>query len=62
MVVVTHELASIFTIADTALFLDAEMRTMIALGNPKRFRDESPDAKVQVFLNRGELQGQGVAR
>ena len=62
MVVVTHELASIFTIADTAVFLDAETRTMIALGNPKRLRDESPDAKVRAFLNRGEPQGQGVTR
>ena len=62
MVVVTHELASIFTIADTAVFLDAETRTMIALGNPKRLRDESPDAKVRAFLTRGTPQGEGVTR
>ena len=54
MVVVTHELASIFAIADRAVFLDAETRTMIALGNPKKLRDESPDAKVRAFLTRGE--------
>jgi phospholipid/cholesterol/gamma-HCH transport system ATP-binding protein len=58
MVVVTHELASIFAIADTAVFLDAERRTMIALGNPKKLRDESSEATVRAFLTRGE-QGAG---
>src|SRR5262252_2578919 len=58
MVVVTHELASIFAIADRAVYLDAETRTMIALGNPRTLRDESPDAKVRAFLTRGE-QGAG---
>jgi phospholipid/cholesterol/gamma-HCH transport system ATP-binding protein len=53
MVVVTHELPSIFAIADTAVFLDAETRTMIALGNPKKLRDESPEATVRAFLTRG---------
>src|SRR5215468_4096229 len=59
MVVVTHELASIFAIADTAVFLDAETRTMIALGNPKKLRDESPEAKVRAFLTRGEREAGG---
>jgi phospholipid/cholesterol/gamma-HCH transport system ATP-binding protein len=54
MVVVTHELPSIFAIADTAVFLDAETRTMIALGNPRQLRDESPEAKVRAFLRRGQ--------
>jgi len=54
MVVVTHELASIFAIADRAVFLDAETRTMIALGNPKKLRDESPEPAVRAFLTRGE--------
>src|SRR5215470_563072 len=54
MVVVTHELPSIFAIADRAVFLDADTRTMIALGNPKTLRDESPEAKVRAFLTRGE--------
>src|SRR5262245_606344 len=60
MVVVTHELPSIFTIADTAVFLDAETRTMIALGNPEQLRDESPEEKVRAFLTRGR-QGSGGA-
>ena len=54
MVVVTHELASIFTIADNAVFLDAETRTMIACGPPKELRDESPNPTVRTFLRRGD--------
>jgi phospholipid/cholesterol/gamma-HCH transport system ATP-binding protein len=54
IVVVTHELASIFTIANNAVFLDAETRTMIASGDPKTLRDASPDLRVRQFLNRGE--------
>src|SRR5215510_4089232 len=61
MVVVTHELASIFAIADRAVFLDAETRTMIAVGNPKKLRDESPDPKVRAFLTRGEQNAGGSA-
>ena len=55
IVVVTHELASIFAIGDNAVFLDAETRTMIATGNPKTLRDEGPDPGVRRFLNRGEI-------
>jgi phospholipid/cholesterol/gamma-HCH transport system ATP-binding protein len=62
MVVVTHELPSIFAIADTAVFLDADTRTMIALGNPKKLRDESPEAKVRAFLTRGEQSAGGSTR
>jgi len=57
MVVVTHELASIFAIADNAVFLDAETRTMIAWGPPKTLRDESPNPTVRRFLRRGEAGG-----
>jgi phospholipid/cholesterol/gamma-HCH transport system ATP-binding protein len=53
VVVVTHELASIFAIGDDAVFLDAETRTMIARGNPKALLAEPPDAKVRAFLTRG---------
>jgi phospholipid/cholesterol/gamma-HCH transport system ATP-binding protein len=58
IVVVTHELASIFTIADDCVFLDPDTRTMIAHGNPKTLRDESPNEKVRNFLLRGELEAQ----
>src|SRR5215475_167280 len=61
MVVVTHELASIFTIADNAVFLDVGSRTMIACGPPKKLRDESPDPKVRAFLTRGEQNAGGSA-
>ncbi len=53
--VVTHELASIFSIADNSVFLDAETKTMLAVGNPKRLRDESEDPRVRTFLTRGEI-------
>src|SRR5262245_30878216 len=53
MVVVTHELASIFAIADRAVFLDAGSRTMIACGPPKALRDECPNPTVRTFLRRG---------
>jgi phospholipid/cholesterol/gamma-HCH transport system ATP-binding protein len=56
VVVVTHELASIFTIADDCVFLDPDTKTQIATGDPKRLRDESPDPKVRNFLLRGELE------
>jgi phospholipid/cholesterol/gamma-HCH transport system ATP-binding protein len=52
-VVVTHELASIFAIADRAVFLDSEARTQLALGDPKRLREGSDVPKVRAFLQRG---------
>jgi phospholipid/cholesterol/gamma-HCH transport system ATP-binding protein len=55
VVVVTHELFSIFAIADNSVFLDAETRTMRAVGNPKKLRDESNDEKILEFLKRGEI-------
>ena len=53
--VVTHELASIFTIGNNSVFLDADTKTMIAQGDPKELRDHCPDPKVRNFLLRGEL-------
>ena len=52
VVVVTHELPSIFTIANNSVFLDAESRTMIAGGDPKELLAHSPDPKVHRFLTR----------
>jgi phospholipid/cholesterol/gamma-HCH transport system ATP-binding protein len=54
VVVVTHELASIFAIADNCVFLDPETRTMLATGNPKTLLAESKDPRIQSFLTRGE--------
>jgi phospholipid/cholesterol/gamma-HCH transport system ATP-binding protein len=53
VVLVTHELASIFAIADNCLFLDAETHTPIAHGNPRRLLEESDNATVREFLTRG---------
>ena len=54
VVVVTHELASIFAIGSNSVFLDPETRTMIATGNPNMLLRESNDPKVQSFLRRGK--------
>jgi len=55
IVVVTHELASIFTIADTSIFLDAETKTVLAHGNPRELVKEGrSDPKVREFLLRGD--------
>ncbi len=54
LVVVSHELASIFTIADDSILLDAESKTVRAQGNPKDLREHSTDPKVRAFLTRGE--------
>jgi phospholipid/cholesterol/gamma-HCH transport system ATP-binding protein len=56
IVVVTHELASIFTIGNNSVFLDTGTRTMIAQGDPKELRDHCPDANVRRFLTRGAEQ------
>jgi phospholipid/cholesterol/gamma-HCH transport system ATP-binding protein len=53
IVVVTHELASIFTIGDDSIFLDTDTRTIIAHGDPKDLRDHCRDPKVRRFLTRG---------
>jgi phospholipid/cholesterol/gamma-HCH transport system ATP-binding protein len=53
VVVVTHELASIFTIGTNSVFLDVDARTMIAQGDPKKLLAESSDPKVCQFLTRG---------
>src|SRR6059036_3696540 len=54
VVVVTHELASIFTIGNNSVFLDPEAKTMTASGDPKELLAHCPDPKVRAFLRRGE--------
>ena len=53
IVVVTHELASIFAIGDRAIFLDAETKTVRAEGNPKELLRASEDPYLREFLTRG---------
>ncbi len=54
LIIVTHELASIFAIGNNSVFLDPESKTMIASGDPNMLRKECPEAKVRTFLNRGD--------
>jgi len=54
MVVVTHELASIFSIGSNAVFLDSSKRTMTAMGKPKQLLAETQDHTLRQFLTRGE--------
>lgn len=56
IVVVTHELASLFAIGNNSVFLDAESRTMIASGDPKVLLETSTNPTVRRFLTRGEAQ------
>jgi phospholipid/cholesterol/gamma-HCH transport system ATP-binding protein len=53
IVIVTHELASIFAIGTNSIFLDAETKTQLATGNPKELRDNCANEKVRAFLWRG---------
>lgn len=54
IIVVTHELASIFAIGNNSVFLDAKSRTMIAVGDPNYLKDYAESAEVRRFLKRGE--------
>lgn len=59
VIVVTHDLASIFAIGTNSIFLDPEEKTMTASGDPKRILEESQDPKVVGFLTRGAGRKQG---
>ena len=60
VVVVTHELASIFAIGNNSIFLDAESRTMIAKGDPKELLAHCDDHRVRTFLTRGQEDGKNT--
>ena len=53
MVIVSHELASIFGLADRVIMLDREARGIIAEGRPRELLASSPDERVREFLHRG---------
>jgi phospholipid/cholesterol/gamma-HCH transport system ATP-binding protein len=62
VVIVTHELPSIFLVADTCIVLDKESKGIVASGNPHRLRDESTHPFVHNFFTRtspgaSELEG-----
>ena len=52
VVVVTHELQSIFAIGDRAVYLDTETRTISALGSPSELLRNPPNERVHHFLTR----------
>jgi phospholipid/cholesterol/gamma-HCH transport system ATP-binding protein len=59
VVIVTHELASIFAIGNNSVFLDPDTKTMIAQGNPNALLKDPPNEKVHKFLTRGEESADG---
>ena len=52
VVIVTHELASIFAIGNNSVFLDADAKTQLATGDPGELRDSHPSEIVRAFLRR----------
>jgi phospholipid/cholesterol/gamma-HCH transport system ATP-binding protein len=61
IVMVTHELPSIFAISNNSVFLDGQSKTMIAMGDPHRLLQECPHPTVREFLTRGEFRGHDEA-
>lgn len=62
VIVVTHELPSIFAIGDQSVFLDADAKTMTAIGNPRQLLESSSNEKVLNFLTRGEVEAKKTNR
>lgn len=52
VVIVTHELASIFKVGTTCVMLDKAARGIIARGDPRMLRDHASDPRVHSFFNR----------
>ncbi len=53
VVLVSHELESLFAIATTCIMVDRESRSIIARGDPRQLRAEATDPRVSAFFNRG---------
>jgi phospholipid/cholesterol/gamma-HCH transport system ATP-binding protein len=58
IVIVTHELESVFHVVDRAILLDAEARTAIALGKPEELRSD-PSPRINAFFNRVSSRNHG---
>lgn len=58
IVVVTHELSSIFDIGTNSIFLDGETKSIQAYGNPRQLLKDPPNEKVYSFLTRGKTNAQ----
>jgi phospholipid/cholesterol/gamma-HCH transport system ATP-binding protein len=57
LVVVTHDLESIFKIAKHCIMLDRASMSIIARGDPRQLRDQSADPRVHNFFNRTRAEG-----
>lgn len=55
VVIITHELSSIFAIGNNSVFLDADTKTMLATGHPQTLLADDSIPSVQHFLRRGEV-------
>ena len=55
VIIVTHELSSIFAIGTNSVFLDTESKTMLATGHPKALLADCPDTTIQSFLRREKI-------
>ena len=62
IVMVTHELASIFAIANNSVFLDAETRTQLAPGDPRGLLADPPDPEDPGVPDPGRSERPGVRR
>ena len=54
LIVVTHELASIFAIGTHAVFIDTGRKTITAAGDPRELARETDDPRLRAFLTRGK--------
>jgi phospholipid/cholesterol/gamma-HCH transport system ATP-binding protein len=61
-VIVSHELPSIFAVADRVMVIDGAVKTMVALDSPELLRDRGADAWVRDFFNRRAPAGAGPDR
>ncbi len=57
VVIVTHELESIFSVIDRVVLMDKKAETIVASGDPRDLRDHSSDEFVRSFLNRDGMKG-----
>ena len=62
VVIVSHELASIYAIASNSVYLDSETRTMLATGDPKQLLKTSEETAVIDFLTRGTGDREGACQ
>ena len=55
VVIVTHELESVFLVAQRCIMVDRDAKGILASGDPRELRDSSPNPRVRAFLNRQSL-------